>query len=415
MKKSFLLILLLSISYYCNAITATTYTFTSINWKSKIGTVVCDGKTDGWISNLDASDYTEGRFDAQGRLYSQGVGVKTGTSGAGATSVIEFKGVKCIVVNFCQNSSKGVGAINISVGDSERQSYNIAKPATSGSGIYNRDTIFNFNDATGKVTFSVDCTQNGIYINTITIYADNGSSDNPDVSSKIFRIISSQAELKDGDEVMFGVKNPEINSVMGFYTEANSRNNIYPMKATYNADHTIVNGVEGAIYTVETYEGGVAFMDCYGYYLVASGGNPNRGNNNYLTTCDNYISPSYGNYGVWDVTVHDDMTMTVKSRGNSRSNVIMYNPNKQAGHDIYACYADTASYTRVSVYRRNTGVIPGDANCDGVVDVADITAIASFILGATPDAWNRENADANRDGSIDVADITATAAIILNK
>ena len=194
-----------------------------------------------------------------------------------------------------------------------------------------------------------------------------------------------------------------------------SRNNIYPMKATYNADHTIVNGVEGAIYTVETYEGGVAFMDCYGYYLVASGGNPNRGNNNYLTTWDNYISPSYGNYGVWDVTVHDDMTMTVKSRGNSRSNVIMYNPNKQAGHDIYACYADTASYTRVSVYRRNTGVIPGDANCDGVVDVADITAIASFILGATPDAWNRENADANRDGSIDVADITATAAIILNK
>lgn len=57
----------------------------------------------------------------------------------------------------------------------------------------------------------------------------------------------------------------------------------------------------------------------------------------------------------------------------------------------------------------------GDANADGVVDVADITAIASYILGKTPDTWNADNADANSDGVIDVADITATATIILTK
>ncbi|MDO5447102.1 MAG: rhamnogalacturonate lyase, partial [Prevotellaceae bacterium] len=55
----------------------------------------------------------------------------------------------------------------------------------------------------------------------------------------------------------------------------------------------------------------------------------------------------------------------------------------------------------------------GDANDDGVVDVADITTIAAFILGNEPDIFNMVAADANEDGNIDVADITATANIIL--
>lgn len=57
--------------------------------------------------------------------------------------------------------------------------------------------------------------------------------------------------------------------------------------------------------------------------------------------------------------------------------------------------------------------LKGDANNDGVVDVADITAIAAHILGKTPEQWNADNADANNDKVIDVADITATAALIL--
>ena len=47
----------------------------------------------------------------------------------------------------------------------------------------------------------------------------------------------------------------------------------------------------------------------------------------------------------------------------------------------------------------------GDANNDGNVDVADITAIASHILGNTPESFNAENADVNGDGAINLADI----------
>lgn len=58
-------------------------------------------------------------------------------------------------------------------------------------------------------------------------------------------------------------------------------------------------------------------------------------------------------------------------------------------------------------------ILRGDANGDSTVDVTDITAIASYILGTHPEAWDEKNADANNDGNIDVSDITATASIIL--
>ena len=57
--------------------------------------------------------------------------------------------------------------------------------------------------------------------------------------------------------------------------------------------------------------------------------------------------------------------------------------------------------------------LKGDANGDDKIDVADITAIASYILGSAPEGFNADNADVNSDGKIDVADITGTAAIIL--
>ena len=79
----------------------TTYTFTSATWGSKVGATICDGITDGWICDRAGSEYATGRQDAQGRLYSQGVGVKTGTTGAGCTSVLEFEQVRRVTVNFC--------------------------------------------------------------------------------------------------------------------------------------------------------------------------------------------------------------------------------------------------------------------------------------------------------------------------
>lgn len=350
MKSMMVAIALLFVSMACHA-TSTTYTFTSIGWKSKVGTITTDGKTDGWVSTLDGSDYNPGYHDAEGRLYSCGVGVKKGTTGAGAISVLEFINVRSIVVNLCQNSSKGKGAVNLKVGDNEMKTITIERPTESGTGQYNRDIEFLFDNESGKVSFSVDCSENGIYINTITIKAGNGSGNNPGATTTLFKLVTDVNELEEGDEVMLGVAKEGVNYVMGLYDENNSRNNIFAVKGVYDTDRQYVNEKAEAIYTVEKHENGLAFIDATGWYLVASGGNPNKGNNNYLTIWDNPVSPSYGDYGIWDVTISNDGTASVKSMGVSRSCYLQYNPSGANSHPIFACYADE-QYAHPAIYKR---------------------------------------------------------------
>ena len=337
---------------------STTYVFNSLKWGSMVGSVKCDGKSDGWISDADASEYNAGRTDAAGLLYSKGVGVKTGTSGAGATSVIDFKKVRKVIVNFCQNASKGKGQICVSVGGSDALTIPVTRPETSGAGVYNRDVELDVEELSGKIRFWVDCTENGIYINSITIKADNGSPNNPDVSSKVFRLVTDASTLNDGDKVIFGVAKEGVNKMMGLYDDMNSKNNIYAISASYGADRQTINAKEEGIYTLEKVDGGWAFVDYYGWYLVASGGNPNRSNNNYLTVWDNYVSENYGDYGVWDVSITQNGEATVKSKGNSRSNIIQYNPNLNNNKPLFACY-ESASYTPIALYRMQEDVDDG--------------------------------------------------------
>lgn len=74
---------------------------------------------------------------------------------------------------------------------------------------------------------------------------------------------------------------------------------------------------------------------------------------------------------------------------------------------------DESKWSNSQTVQLSSTLLLGDANSDGVVDVADITTIAAFILGNNPSPWNMNNADVDGDGAITVADITATAGIIL--
>jgi len=53
---------------------------------------------------------------------------------------------------------------------------------------------------------------------------------------------------------------------------------------------------------------------------------------------------------------------------------------------------------------------PGDANCDGEVDMGDVTKVERIILELDPPTLG---ADANRDGEIDIRDVTKIERIIL--
>ena len=88
--------------------------------------------------------------------------------------------------------------------------------------------------------------------------------------------------------------------------------------------------------------------------------------------------------------------------------------SKSGYQPYYTTFTVTGKGQTVDIDLVNGPILRGDANGDKVIDVADITTIASYILGTTPEGFKKNNADANGDGKIDVADITATAGIILN-
>jgi len=61
-----------------------------------------------------------------------------------------------------------------------------------------------------------------------------------------------------------------------------------------------------------------------------------------------------------------------------------------------------------------SGLIPGDANCDEIVNVMDVITIVNYIMGLNPTPFCFENADVNSDGEINVTDVIGTVNIIMS-
>lgn len=350
--KRILLAIVLALGVYPLFAGVTTYTFTSLKWASKVGATVCDGTTDGWISNKDATEYNAGRLDAHGKLYSCGVGVKTGTSGAGATSVITFEDVRRITFNFCQNSSKGRGTIYVQIGENEPLSIKVNKPAASGEGVYNRDSIISLETPqSGKIKFWVECTENAIYINSLSIRSASGGSSV--FTMDTYQLVTSVDQLQDSDQVIFGVAQDGVNYIMGYYDEWESVNNIHAIKGRYSSDRMMVDADERAIYTLRIAElkgqKAYIFQDELRYeeaYLVASGG---QTKNRLAVWTDVVDEKTYGNYGYWDIAIEAGGKAVITNKGNSKAKIIQY--NAQNNPTLFACY-ESRSQTPVCLYRR---------------------------------------------------------------
>lgn len=57
----------------------------------------------------------------------------------------------------------------------------------------------------------------------------------------------------------------------------------------------------------------------------------------------------------------------------------------------------------------------GDVNCDGVVNIADVTVLIDYLLGNVPEDFDTNAADVNDDGLINIADVTALIDLLLDK
>ena len=60
------------------------------------------------------------------------------------------------------------------------------------------------------------------------------------------------------------------------------------------------------------------------------------------------------------------------------------------------------------------GILRGDVDEDGTVNIADVTALIDYLLSGNTDGINLENAECNRDSSINIADVTSLIDYLLS-
>ena len=138
-----------------------TYTFETKSW----GATDDNGTKANWTSGKDGNAFTA----------NQGVQITNGVTGANATSPIEFSDVTNVVVKYCTNTKKGQGTIHIQVGDNSTMDFTVTKPSSGGTTL--KDAKFQPSEPqSGNVKISVNCTENSIYIYSVTVTYSEGAA-----------------------------------------------------------------------------------------------------------------------------------------------------------------------------------------------------------------------------------------------
>ncbi len=120
------------------------------------------------------------------------------------------------------------------------------------------------------------------------------------------------------------------------------------------------------------------------------------------------------NYGIirvrYDCTDNDEVTFKIYDYNTQQEYELT--PDQQVLFDPQGLYGTPSNPV---ILNYEVAFTPGDVNMDGLVNGADITAIAYHIFGQTPEVFNYDAADANNDGLINGADITAISYMIFGQ
>lgn len=82
-------------------------------------------------------------------------------------------------------------------------------------------------------------------------------------------------------------------------------------------------------------------------------------------------------------------------------------------HDMIIAQGDNVFIDNIVIESNDVGV-PGDSNCDGMVNVLDVVATISYIMQQNPNPFCFDNADVVPDQMINVLDVVATVNIIMS-
>lgn len=334
----------------------TTYTFTAKNWTSN--------PAGGWVSDKDGESFET----STNPNFQNGVKVTANYSGAGATSVNTFNGVRRITLNYA-TTTKGAGSFRVQVGENSPIDTTVTVTTA------NKDlTIILPASQTGKIRFTVNCTKNSIYLYKVIIRSEDGVS--PVFTQDMYKLVTSVGQLQDSDQIIIGVHKEGVNKIMGYFDEDVSVNNIHSITGKYSADRTTVDANDDAIYTLRTApeKGKSAYyiQDELRYelaYLVASGGQTK----NRLALWTSLVDEkTYGDYGYWNISIAADGAATIQNLGKSKGKYLQYNATNNP--TLFGCYPDENSQTPVAIYRLTK------ATGDVAAIVAPMTNFGTVIL-----------------------------------
>ncbi len=82
------------------------------------------------------------------------------------------------------------------------------------------------------------------------------------------------------------------------------------------------------------------------------------------------------------------------------------------GANMSANNGDRVTFNNFSLDGVALDLMPGDANCDGDVNVIDVITTVNYILGLNPQPFCFQNADVNYDGAINIIDVVTIVNII---
>lgn len=159
MKKFYFLFLFALIASIGNLYAAeVTYTFTSKTWGA-----TCDGVVANWTLKKEGAGFSNGVQATEA----------FNTDDIVAISPKSFEKVTKVTVAYHTNSKKGAGTISVKIGDNT----GISKSVTKTGGTKSRSLEYTLaENQTGNVALAVKCTTNSIYVESVSITYEDGTS-----------------------------------------------------------------------------------------------------------------------------------------------------------------------------------------------------------------------------------------------
>lgn len=157
--------------------TTTTYTFTSASWTATSG-----GSAANWTSGHNGAGFNN-----------NGIQVTTNSTGANGTSPVSFTNVTKVVATYNTNKSAGAGSIVAQIGSNTATTNSVAYPGSGDGRTGYYTTEFDYTTAqTGNVKITVNTTTNSIYLVSVAITTNDGTT--PSISASNVEIAYDDEE-----------------------------------------------------------------------------------------------------------------------------------------------------------------------------------------------------------------------------